>query len=70
MWPFRHHRADLSEDENNRLENLFELAPSLKECFLSSPVTILIEKHRHSLGNNKPTGMDCDSIFFNFLKQV
>jgi transposase len=33
MWPFRHHRADLSEDENNRLKKLFELAPSLKECY-------------------------------------
>jgi transposase len=33
MWPFRHHRDDLSEDENNRLEKLFELAPSLKECY-------------------------------------
>ena len=33
MWPFRHHRDDLSEDENDRLEKLFELAPSLKECY-------------------------------------
>jgi transposase len=33
MWPFRHHRDDLSGDENNRLEKLFELAPSLKECY-------------------------------------
>ena len=33
MWPFRHHRGDLSEDENNRLEKLFELAPSLEECY-------------------------------------
>jgi len=33
MWPFRHHRDDLSEEENDRLEKLFELAPSLKECY-------------------------------------
>jgi len=33
MWPFRHHRDDLSKDENDRLEKLFELAPSLKECY-------------------------------------
>jgi transposase len=33
MWPFRHHRDDLSEDANDRLEKLFELAPSLKECY-------------------------------------
>ncbi len=33
MWPFRHHRYDLTDDENKRLEILFELAPSLKECY-------------------------------------
>lgn len=33
MWPFRHHPADLDEDENIRLENLFKLAPSLKNCY-------------------------------------
>jgi len=33
MWPFRHHRHDLTNDGNKRLENLFELAPSLKECY-------------------------------------
>jgi len=33
MWPFRHHRDDLSEDESDRLEKLFELAPSLEECY-------------------------------------
>jgi len=33
MWPFRHHRNDLSEDENDRLERLFELSPSLRECY-------------------------------------
>lgn len=33
MWPFRHHLADLSEDENKRLEYLFELEPALRECY-------------------------------------
>jgi len=33
MWPFRHHRDDLSKEENDKLEKLFELAPSLKECY-------------------------------------
>ena len=33
MWPFRHHPDDLDDDEKKRLENLFELAPSLKECY-------------------------------------
>ena len=33
MWPFRHHRKDLNTDEDKRLENLFELAPSLEECY-------------------------------------
>jgi len=33
MWPFRHHRDDLSEEENDKLEKLFELAPSLEECY-------------------------------------
>ena len=33
MWPFRRHLADLSEDENKRLEYLFELEPALRECY-------------------------------------
>ena len=33
MWPFRHHLADLNQDENNRLEYLFELEPALRECY-------------------------------------
>ena len=33
MWPFRHHRDDLSKQENDKLEKLFELAPSLKDCY-------------------------------------
>jgi len=33
MWPFRHHPDNLDEDEKKRLENLFELAPALKECY-------------------------------------
>ena len=33
MWPFRHHRNDLGEEGNNKLDKLFELAPSLKECY-------------------------------------
>jgi len=32
MWPFRHHPGDLEEDEKKRLECLFELAPTLKDC--------------------------------------
>ena len=33
MWPFRHHEHDLNEDEKNRLKVLFELAPSLEDCY-------------------------------------
>ena len=33
MWPFRHHRNDLGKEGNNKLDKLFELAPSLKECY-------------------------------------
>ncbi|MCP4990378.1 MAG: ISL3 family transposase [Colwellia sp.] len=33
MWPFRHHPADLNDDDNKRLENLFELEPALKQCY-------------------------------------
>lgn len=33
MWPFRHHLHDLSDNEKNQLENLFELGPALKECY-------------------------------------
>jgi len=33
MWPFRHHEKDLSMEEQIRLHNLFELSPSLKECY-------------------------------------
>lgn len=33
MWPFRHHLNDLNENENERLNNLFKLAPSLKVCY-------------------------------------
>lgn len=33
MWPFRHHEADLSDEEKIRLHNLFEEAPHLKECY-------------------------------------
>ena len=33
MWPFRHHEKDLSEEEQIRLNHLFEMSPSLKECY-------------------------------------
>jgi len=33
MWPFRHHEKDVSMEEQIRLHNLFELSPSLKECY-------------------------------------
>lgn len=33
MWLFRHHLHDLNDNEKNRLENLFELEPALKECY-------------------------------------
>lgn len=33
MWPFRHHEEDLKEDEQSRLNSLFELSPSLEECY-------------------------------------
>ena len=33
MWPFRHHRDDLSKEENDKLEKLFELSPSLKDSY-------------------------------------
>ena len=33
MWPFRHHEKDLDVDEQIRLNYLFEMAPSLKECY-------------------------------------
>ena len=33
MWPFRHHKKDLSVEEQIRLNFLFEMSPSLKECY-------------------------------------
>lgn len=33
MWPFRHHEADLNDEEKIRLNNLFEEAPNLKQCY-------------------------------------
>jgi len=33
MWPFRHHRDDLGKEGNEKLDKLFELAPSLKDCY-------------------------------------
>lgn len=33
MWPFRHHKADLDDDENERLETLFKLEPNLRRCY-------------------------------------
>jgi len=33
MWPFRHHRDDLNKEEDDKLNKLFELAPSLKDCY-------------------------------------
>jgi len=33
MWPFRHHKKDLSVEEQIRLNNLFEMSPLLKECY-------------------------------------
>ncbi|MCP3679545.1 MAG: ISL3 family transposase [Gammaproteobacteria bacterium] len=33
MWPFRHHPKDLSDEEKNRLESLFDLEPILKQCY-------------------------------------
>lgn len=33
MWPFRHHEADLNDEEKIRLANLFEEAPHLKQCY-------------------------------------
>jgi hypothetical protein len=33
-------------------------------------VTILVEKNRHGLGDNKPAGMDHDTIFLNFFKKL
>ncbi len=32
MWPFRHHKKDLSANKQTRLNYLFEMSPSLKEC--------------------------------------
>lgn len=33
MWPFRHHKDGLNEDEQTRLDHLFQMSPSLKECY-------------------------------------
>jgi transposase len=33
MWPFRHHTKDLNDEEKQRLEKMFELAPNLKQCY-------------------------------------
>ncbi len=33
MWPFRHHKKDVSMEEQRRLDHLFEIAPSLKVCY-------------------------------------
>ncbi len=33
MWPFRHHEKDLSVEEQIRLNCLFEMSSSLKECY-------------------------------------
>ena len=33
-------------------------------------VTVLIEKNSHGLGDNKPTGMDNDSVFLYFSKEL
>ncbi len=33
MWPFRRHEKDLSPEEQDRLNNLFELSPSLQACY-------------------------------------
>ena len=33
MWPFRHHAKDLSEEEEICLNDLFDMAPSLKQCY-------------------------------------
>ena len=33
MWPFRNHQHNLESDEKEKLDQLFELAPSLRECF-------------------------------------
>jgi hypothetical protein len=32
-------------------------------------ITILIEKNSHGFRDNKPTGMDNDSVFLDFLKE-
>lgn len=32
MWPFRHHPCALSSNERQKLDELFELSPSLKAC--------------------------------------
>jgi len=33
MWPFRHHKKDLGVEEQIRLNCLFEMSPSLQECY-------------------------------------
>jgi len=33
MWPFRHHKKDLGVEEQIRLNCLFEMPPSLQECY-------------------------------------
>jgi hypothetical protein len=33
-------------------------------------VTILVEKNSHGLGDNKPAGMDHDTVFPNFFKKL
>lgn len=33
MWPFRHHPADIDDDQSKRLNTFFEYSPELKKCY-------------------------------------
>ena len=50
------------------MKNFVKINRLIESAGLS--VAISVEKNRHGFGDNKPTGMDHNTVFLNFFKKL